>query len=205
MTTNAQPHATNPALYVLSVLLTLSLVANLVQLYQAKQDRPYTQLGHNLIQSDISAQARQIAPGGDCETAGSLRKSANEVLTCSPYRKWAPARCDKNGLIAKDDSGYILTCDGTSWIATSETIHAAPLPEAGQQCWGSTQDRAVKGNGQDLICRNHVFMPVAEAKKIAENPPEKLCEYNGSSNLPDGSLVICDSNGNPINTSPAKK
>ncbi len=53
--------------------------------------------------------------GRACETQGALLSSADGVLTCSSGHKFEIAKCHQSGLIAKDDHGLILTCDGRQW------------------------------------------------------------------------------------------
>lgn len=102
---------------ILNALLVVSLTVNLVQLYIAQQERTYTQLGHNLVQSELSADAHKVELSGDCATTGALQSQpvVGGVLTCSSRHKWEPAMCNQNGMISKDDFGMILSCDGAHW------------------------------------------------------------------------------------------
>lgn len=101
-----------PLAIMLGSLLAFSLMTNVVQFFQARQDNPYAQMGRNLIRAEKAAQSKKIGSGMDCETMGALQSTQEGVLTCSAERKWTPAKCNQLSLLSKDDFGVILVCDG---------------------------------------------------------------------------------------------
>lgn len=99
----------------LSIVLVLSLIANAAQYLMIHESRPYQQLGRNLVHAELDAAHLKPRLKSSCQTVGILQNSVDGILTCTPDLEWRLATCKQTDLIAKDDQGLILRCNGVLW------------------------------------------------------------------------------------------